>query len=153
MKTLAIIAATTLTLTGCTPLATQILHKAATPTTTTYTSYTDPAPTTPADTGYLPTPTDFRITVTITRQACFGEAGCNIDYEINPTYIGTTPLNQITKQTFRVIYTIQGGDNPQTNSFTVTDGKNLHGDKTGYLSTTGQSTPTITATPTQVVAE
>jgi hypothetical protein len=45
--------------------------------------------------------------VLVTKSDCFGEAGCNVEYEISPVYVGAGPL---TKQPFRVFYNILGGD-------------------------------------------
>jgi hypothetical protein len=44
--------------------------------------------------------------VTIIKQNCFGSAGCNVSYEIDPQYVGTAPLP---KSEFRVIYQITAG--------------------------------------------
>ena len=86
----------------------------------------------------------------VTKSDCFGEAGCNVEYEISPVYVGAGPL---TKQPFRVFYNILGGDSPKSDSFTVTNGSNMHYDKSGFLSTTGEGAPTLSAVVTNVVAE
>ena len=97
----------------------------------------------------MPRPADFQIKVIETKRDCFGDVGCNIEYEIDPIYIGSATL---TNKTFRVFYSINGGENPKSDSFTVTGGSRMHYDKTGYLST-DSNYATITATVTQVVAE
>jgi hypothetical protein len=139
-------------LTACAPVTNGSLH-------TTYhsanngpgSSYTAAAPSSPVDSGVLPTPADFQIKVLVTKQDCFGSAGCNVQYEIDPIYIGYATL---TKKTFRVFYSINGGDSPKSDSFTVSDGTRMHYDKTGSISTSGGSYgSSITATPTQVVEE
>jgi hypothetical protein len=88
-------------------------------------------PTTTVDPGVLPSPNDIKIHVTIISKNCFGSAGCNVSYEIDPQYVGTAPLP---KSEFRVIYQITGGDSPQTDSLTVTGGT-LHYTKEGHIST------------------
>jgi hypothetical protein len=105
---------------------------------------------TPEPVGSLPSPSDFRITVLVTKSDCFGSAGCNVEYEISPAYIGA---GSVTMQPFRVFYNIVGGDSPKTDSFTITNGSNMHFDKSGSLSTTGEGEPTLSAVVTQVVAE
>jgi hypothetical protein len=65
----------------------------------------------------LPAASDFIIDVKVLTTACFGSAGCNVTYQIDPTYIGTSPLAE---QTFTVIDEVSGGeDGPQINNFTV----------------------------------
>jgi hypothetical protein len=112
-------------------------------------SYAAAAPSTTTDSGVLPRPADFQIKVIETKRDCFGDVGCNIEYEIDPIYIGSATL---TNKTFRVFYSINGGENPKSDSFTVSGGSRMHYDKTGYLST-DSNYATITATVTQVVAE
>jgi hypothetical protein len=104
----------------------------------------------PEPVGSLPSPSDFTITVLITKSNCFGSAGCNVQYEISPAYVGA---GGVTKQPFRVFYNIVGGDSPQSDSFTITNGSNMHYDKSGSLSTTGEGEPTLSAVVTRVVAE
>lgn len=65
-------------------------------------------------------PSDFTITVKITKQDCFGSAGCIIVYQINPQYMG--PVD-VSTGTWDVTYTVTGGDSPQINTFTMTDGE------------------------------
>lgn len=61
------------------------------------------------------TPSDFRVGITVTRVECFGSAGCNVGYLINPQYVGSAKLPSRTT----VVYEVRGGDEPKTASFTV----------------------------------
>ena len=70
---------------------------------------------------YVPTPADFRIEVVETERSCFGSAGCNVRFRINPTYIGATPPDVL--KSFTVVYEIRGADDPQTGSFTLSNGQ------------------------------
>src|SRR6185436_12085262 len=74
-------------------------------------------PTTTTTTAPLPTPDMFTITVKVIEKKCFGSAGCNVTYQIEPTYTGTRPLPT---SPVTVVYEVLGGDDPQTNRFTVT---------------------------------
>src|SRR5437879_3831841 len=44
----------------------------------------------PDDTGYTPTPDDFTIGIKVLSKQCFGSAGCNIEFRIDPSYTGAT---------------------------------------------------------------
>jgi hypothetical protein len=134
-------------LVACGPVINGSLHSTYAPSNV-GAGYNTPTSTQPV--GVLPSPSDFKIKVLITKQDCFGTAGCNIEYEIDPIFTGSETL---TTKTFRVIYEIDGGDSPKSDSFTVTDGRKMHYDKTGSISTSGSGSGNITATPTQVVAE
>jgi hypothetical protein len=146
-STLAIIGALAIGLSGCTPLGNGTLHPPSTVTGAAVAPSATEAP------DIYPTPTDFRIDIIVTKEDCFGEAGCNITYEVDPNYIGTTPLKELTKKSYRVLYQVEGGDSPRMDSFTVTDGTHVHGDKSGYMSTSGEGAPTITAIATKVIPE
>lgn len=61
-----------------------------------------------------PTPEQFTLAVKVLEKKCFGSAGCNVTYRIEPKYIGTAPLPD---ETIIVIYEVAGGDDPQTNQF------------------------------------
>jgi hypothetical protein len=59
---------------------------------------------------------DFTLTLNVLSKKCFGSAGCNLSYAIDPVYAGSTPL---TSQEYTVTYQVTGGkDGPQINSFT-----------------------------------
>ena len=42
-----------------------------------------------ADATELPAPEDFEISVRVTEKQCFGSAGCNVSFTIDPTYVGS----------------------------------------------------------------
>jgi hypothetical protein len=125
----------------------------STSSTTTHSEMPQPAsadtPTTTAPPLPLPTPDEFKINVIVIKQDCFGSAGCNVQYEINPDYTG--PSAQLKNRSLRIIYQINGGDNPKTASFTVVNGT-AHYDKSGFISTVSADV-NITATATQVIPE
>lgn len=92
------------------------------------------AVTAPAD---LPMPSEFKLAVKTLSKQCFGSAGCNITYQIEPTYSGSTPLP--TDKTLTVVYQVLGGqDGPQINNFTVT-GQSVRYDKTEFVGTASSS--------------
>ena len=95
----------------------------------------------------LPSPSDFTIDVKVLRKACFGSYGCNVTYEIDPTYTGATPL---TGRTFTVIYEVTGSEyGPLINNFDVnSDGTaSLKGQE---LTRTSSSAATLKAKATSV---
>jgi hypothetical protein len=80
-----------------------------------------PALTAPSPTyrspAVVPAPSDFTIGVKVLREACFGSAGCNVTYQIEPKYTGAKSLDG---KTFTVIYEVTGGeDSPQINNFEI----------------------------------
>jgi hypothetical protein len=89
----------------------------------------------------LPDPSQFDIKVKVLKKQCFGSAGCNVVYQIDPTYTGTTPLPQ---QTMTVVYEVSGDESgPSTNNFTIQrDGK------ASYPSQETASTPSSRVTLT-----
>ena len=64
----------------------------------------------------LPKTTDFTLAVKVLKKSCFGSAGCNITYRIDPTYNGA-PFPSGVK--FEVVYQVNGGQDPQINHFTI----------------------------------
>jgi hypothetical protein len=69
----------------------------------------------PTPTATPPVPADFVVGVIITEQKCFGSAGCNYRYTINPQYISAKPLPDKTT----VVFTVTGGDQDQIGNFTI----------------------------------
>lgn len=68
----------------------------------------------------LPATSDFAIDVKVMKKSCFGSAGCNVTYQIDPRYTGTASLDG---HTYTVVYEITGGeDGPQINNFTIRNG-------------------------------
>lgn len=71
-----------------------------------------------APTYATPTPADFTVTVKILRKKCFGSAGCNIRYRIDPEYTGA---GLDPAATWLVTYEVHGvEDGPAVNTFEVT---------------------------------
>lgn len=61
---------------------------------------------------------DFTVTVKILEKQCFGSAGCNITYRIDPEYVGDQLDPAVT---WLVTYEVHGvEDGPQINTFEVT---------------------------------
>lgn len=84
-----------------------------------------------------PQPDDFELEVKVLKKQCFGTAGCNITYRIDPTYTGTGYADDVK---WRVIYEVTGvEDGPQINSFT------LLGEQIEYTSEESASTSSSSA--------
>lgn len=69
----------------------------------------------PAVAAAKPTPADFTISVVVLEQKCFGSAGCNYRYTIDPKYNGRLPL----ASNVTVVYSLSGGDSEEVGNFTV----------------------------------
>jgi hypothetical protein len=108
----------------------------------------EPTSAAPQPPAYTPRVSDFSIEVIETKKDCFGEAGCNITYEINPSYTGQ-PLDP--SITYKVIFTLSGGDSPETGSFDV-QGKKYNKPSEEMISTPSSSSE-LTARVTRVVQE
>lgn len=79
------------------------------------------------------TATDFRVDLTIVGQECFGTAGCNVTYTIDPTY-RTGPLSDLDGRNLRIVYEVTGGEQPQIGNFT-SDGSTIWMPETMMIST------------------
>jgi hypothetical protein len=64
----------------------------------------------------VPTPVEFAVGVTVTKQTCVPEGPCTYTYTIAPKYIGLHPLPETP---FKVFYEVVGGNAPQKGEFTV----------------------------------
>lgn len=96
----------------------------------------------------LPEPEDIRIDIKILEKTCFGSAGCNITFRIDPSYVGAVSVPE--DVTIEVIYEVLGGeDGPQINTFTVTGGT-AEFEPEEFLSTSSSSAK-ITARATEVI--
>lgn len=72
-------------------------------------------------------PSDFEISLKILRKKCFGSAGCNVTYRIDPTYVGIEPIPDT--GTVEVTYVVKGlEDGDAINTFTI------EGEKASYQS-------------------
>ncbi|WP_191894433.1 hypothetical protein [Planomonospora parontospora] len=84
-----------------------------------------------------PSPSDFEIEVKVLKKACFGSAGCNVTYRINPGYSGPDLGDD---QKFDVVYEVRGGtDGAQVNTFTM-EGERASFDAEEFLSTPSSGT-------------
>jgi hypothetical protein len=130
-----------LLLTGCSPLSTS--GKDLKTTTASATASEAPTPTGPA-----PTPADFTIAVIETQKNCYGSAGCNVTYRIDPTFLGVAPD---ASQSFTVIYELTGGKDPETGSFEMQGTK--YNRPSERMISTDSSGAVLTATVTQVLED
>lgn len=115
---------------------------------------TAPASTTPPTTAsppttkaadYVPTPADFTLEVVEIKRSCFGSAGCNVTFKINPTYNGP-PVNS--SKSYTVVYEVRGGDDVDSDNFTMR-GSNASVNSDDHIST--PPNPTLTAEVTRVL--
>lgn len=60
---------------------------------------------------------DFKIETTVLEQKCFGSAGCNVTYTITPTFLSTPSV--LEGRSFKVIYEVNGGKQPEVGHFTL----------------------------------
>jgi hypothetical protein len=93
----------------------------------------------PEEDLFTPHKSDFKIGLKIRKKECFGSAGCNVTYRIDPSYEGTEPLPD--SGTIEVTYEVRGGeDGPQINTFTIDGDGSAHFDSEEDLSTPKSST-------------
>jgi hypothetical protein len=94
-------------------------------------------------------PENFDLKVKILEKQCFGEAGCNVTYQIKVTgYDGPEDLGD---QRFRVVYEVRGGeDGPQVNNL-IFEGDSYQYDQEETIST--RPHPHLTAKVTDVIEE
>lgn len=110
---------------------------------TSYGSYTAPVEVT--TTAPLPTPAEFSLNVVETNHQCFGSAGCNVQYRIVPTWVGS---GSAPTSSFTLLYAVVGLDDAATGSIKVTDGH--FATESGFGSSQGG---TLTAQVTQVLED
>lgn len=120
---------------------------AASSTTTRPTASTASTASTTTAPPHVPTPADFTIEIIELERSCFGSAGCNIVYRINPSYIGP-PVSGADSKTYTVIYEVQGGDSPKTANFKITKTEARFSEQDN-IST--PPNPTLTAVPVRVI--
>ena len=122
MKTMIAIAGTALLIAGCTAPGT--VHTAEEPSPSpSATSAATPTPTpTPTPTLAIPTAVQlFQITVDVMEKKCFGSAGCNVTYRIEPSYSGIIPLPESGE--YEITYEVASDEETVTNTFTMTGTK------------------------------
>jgi hypothetical protein len=101
---------------------------------------------TPSPAALPPTPADFVIGVVVTEQKCYGSAGCNYRYTINPQYVSSKPLPEKTT----VVFKVTGGDQDPVGNFTIdADGTATFDRETGISGPEGAD---LQATVTQILA-
>jgi hypothetical protein len=76
----------------------------------------DPS-TEPTQATYNPKPKDFAIGIKILKKTCHGELGCDVDFQIVPSYVGSQSFPA--KGTTEVTYEVTGGTDPITNTFEI----------------------------------
>ncbi|WP_235682961.1 hypothetical protein [Mycolicibacterium alvei] len=81
----------------------------------------------------------------VTEQKCYGSAGCNYRYTINPQYVSPKPLPEKTT----VVFKVTGGDQDQVGNFTIdADGTATFDRETGISGPEGAD---LQATVTQIL--
>lgn len=125
---------------ACSPTKTENL-------TTTTAAQAPATPTTAKPEAHVPEPADFALELIETERSCFGSAGCNISYQVKPSYTGPKPMDD---SSYTVIYNITGGEDTKTANFNM-KGENANGNFTGHIST--GPNPTLGATVTKVVKQ
>src|SRR3954471_22559458 len=61
-----------------------------------------------------PPPEAFTIGILVLEKKCFGSAGCNVSFRIDPKFTGTGSAKNL-----EVTYEVVGGEDPLTNTFTI----------------------------------
>ena len=95
---------------------------------------------------FAPTAADVTVPLKILSKRCFGSAGCNIEFRVQPTYSGDTIPEG---KTVEVTYEIVGADDPYSNTFTLEPGDQASVQESEAVSTARKST-TLTAKVTSV---
>jgi hypothetical protein len=95
----------------------------------------------------LPTASEFRVTLTETKRDCFGDAGCNVEYQVKPHYIGS---GAIPDGSFKVLYSVSGCENAQNGNIDIRNG---HYDTDEGSCSTNSDGAKLTARVTQVVED
>lgn len=92
-----------------------------------------------------PNPAHFKIELVVLEKSCFGSAGCNITYRIDPTYTGPSDISDT-----EVTYEVTGGESgPQVNTFEIDGSGQATFDSSEFLSTS-TSRPNLRAKVTSV---
>lgn len=100
--------------TGCGPVEADLAEPAEAPSASDSATELPEDPETEPVVQQTPEPSDFKLSIRILEKKCFGSAGCNITYRINPAYTGPSLADD---QELTVTYKVTGGDDPQINSF------------------------------------
>lgn len=105
-----------------------------------------PETTEPPAVAAKPKPADFKLVVKALKKQCFGSAGCNVTFRIVVTYNGPA-LDPSTE--YQVTYAVKGGEDPQSNTFTVT-GTDYTYDEQEFIQT-ARASAKLTAVVTDVL--
>jgi hypothetical protein len=108
-------------------------------------AWSETTPTSSTPVAAPPTPADFAVGVIITEQKCFGSAGCNYRYTINPQYVSAKSLPEKTT----VVFTVTGGEQDQVGNFTIDADGTATFDRETSIS--GEENANLRATVTQVI--
>jgi hypothetical protein len=74
----------------------------------------------PDDEPFTPRRKDFLVGIKTLKKSCFGSAGCNVTFRIDPEYVGSQDIPD--EGTIEVTYRVVGGEDPLENTFTVKRG-------------------------------
>lgn len=96
-------------------------HTLTGPTTKSSSSWDATADETTTTEAPLPTATQFTLTVTELSRDCFGDAGCNVQYQVDPHFTGVT--SDIPQGEYRLLYTMTGCDDTKTGNITLHNGR------------------------------
>lgn len=93
----------------------------------------------------LPSASQFRATLTEISRDCFGSAGCNVRYQITPSYIGS---GGIPDGSYKILYSVSGCEDTKSGYITVRNGR--YDTEEEYCSTSSDGRQ-LTARITQVL--
>lgn len=117
------------------------------PTTTVAPAPAEPAATVAPPTYTPPDASSITLAVVVLSKQCFGSAGCDVAYRIQPT---CTACDAADPSTYTVVYQLTGGsDGVQIGNLTIT-GSEAHEDAQD-MAQTASSKATLTATVTEVL--
>lgn len=137
--------AVAITVGGClpVPMGKHIASGASTTQSSGYPSAQNTSTTTEAQ---LPRPQDFQLNLIELSRDCFGQAGCNIRYRIEPVHVGGV---SIANNSFTLLYEVDGGDDSKTGNIKVVSGRFRN--EEGFIGTPPSAHPT--ARVTQIVSD
>jgi len=87
---------------------------------------------------------DFTLTIKVLEKQCFGSAGCNVTFRIDPKYNGTADSSNT-----EVTYEVLGAEDEIINTFTIDSAGTASFDSNEFASTSSSS-KTLTAKVTDV---
>jgi hypothetical protein len=96
---------------------------------------------------YTPIPEDFELNVIELERICYGSRGCNIDYRISVSQVGSRLPDP--GDEWMIIYHVHGGAEPKTNFFTVREWRRFGFNVVQQIHT--PPNPVLTAVPVRVI--